>query len=362
METYYKLTGYNTRIDFSADAHYIIISGYDGSFKIFDTMQNQICYRTRLKGPKSDINICNQAISLDNKYAGFSALDKIFIADIARKEIIREYEYSPEERTASSKFSFFHHSPKVAFPDGEYLQIHNIETGYSHSIALPHGAGKTDCIAIDPTDKIIAYKSNNGVNDIRLDREGNIVSTENNDELRDKVYVYDTETGKFLKVIPVPYPHVWGAQPYISGTMKFVDAETLLIWRQGFGFSYFNIRTGAEVFTINWRKKGFVCGGFEDAKIYAGDRYVLFNNATPDPGSIVYDDSGMIIKRYSLPIPDGLEYILYDTQEDGIIYQQKIGEAPATYHPATKQFAYIKREYDENCKRTDYLCIREILK
>lgn len=360
METSYKLTGNNTLVDFSADAHYIIISGYDGGFKIFDTLQNGIYYRTRLKGSKSDINIRNQAISPDKKYAGFSALNKIFVVDVSQKEIIREYEYSKEERTLSSTFCFFHHSPRIAFPDGEYLWIHDIETGCSHCIALPHGAGMTDCIAIDPTDKIIAYKSSNGVNDIRLDREGNIVSTENNEELRDKVYIFEIETGKCLKILSVPYPHVWGAQTYLSRTMKFVDMETVLIWRKGYGFSYFNIRTGAEMRTIDWHKKGFVCGEFEKAKIYAGDRFILFNNATPDSGSIVFDDSGRIVKSYSLPIPEGLEYILYDTQEDRVIYQQKIGEASATFHPETKQFAWIKREYDENYKRSEYLCIREL--
>ena len=33
METSYKLTGNNTLVDFSTDAHYIIISGYDGGLK-----------------------------------------------------------------------------------------------------------------------------------------------------------------------------------------------------------------------------------------------------------------------------------------------------------------------------------------
>lgn len=209
-----------------------------------------------MKGSKRDINIRNQAISPDNKYAGFSALNKIFVVDVSRKEIIREYEYSKEERTLSSTFCFFHHSSRIAFPDGEYLRIHDIETGCSHSIALPHGAGMTDCIAIDPIDKIIAYKSSNGENDIRLDREGNIISTENNEELRDKVYIFEIETGKGLNILSVPYPHVWGVQTHLSRTMKFVDMETVLIWRKGYGFSYFNIRTGTEIRTIDWHKRG----------------------------------------------------------------------------------------------------------
>ena len=81
-ETSYKLVGYNSIIDFSADAKLIIIGGYDGSFKVFDTTQNKICCKTKLKGSSSDINIRHQDISFDNKYAAFSALWKVFWKNI----------------------------------------------------------------------------------------------------------------------------------------------------------------------------------------------------------------------------------------------------------------------------------------
>lgn len=35
MEISYKLAGCNALVDFSADAHYVIMSGYDGGFKIW---------------------------------------------------------------------------------------------------------------------------------------------------------------------------------------------------------------------------------------------------------------------------------------------------------------------------------------
>jgi hypothetical protein len=141
--------------------------------------------------------------------------------------------------------------------------------------------------------------------------------------------------------------------------MKFIDDETILIWRKAFGFSYFNIKSGIETHSVNWQKKGFGFGRFEDAKIYANGRFILFNNATPNPESIVYDSSG-IATQYLVNIPDGLECILYDIEEDKVIYRQQYGELPTTFYPCTKQLAYIKREYDERDKRVDYLCIHKI--
>lgn len=358
-EISYKLAGYNSIIDFSDDGKFIIIGGYDGSFKVFDTVQNKICCKTKLKGSSSDVDIRNQGISFNNKYAAFSALRKVFVMDIAKKEIIWEFEFSKAERVTSSPFCFFHHSSRLAIPNGDNLLIYDIETGKSQSIALPDGAGWTDCIAANPSDTSIAYKSCNGPNDIRLDNDGNILSTNNNDDLSDKVFIYDIETGKCQKVLNVPYPSIQGMQISISGNMKFIDNETVLISRKTIGFSYFNIKSGVETYSINWHKKGFDFGRFEKAKIYAIDRFVLFNNETPDPKTIIYGDNG-IVTQYSVPIPDGLEYILYDTKEDKIIYRQKSGEPATAFHPDTKQFAYTKREYDENDKRIDYLCIREI--
>ena len=360
METVYKLTGYNSVIDFSADAKYIIISGYDGGFKVFDTTQNKICCKTKLKGSSNDIIIRYQGISFENKYVAFSALGKVFVMDIARKEIIWEYEYSKAERMMTVPFCFFNQSSRLLIPDGDRLLVYDIEHEKSHNIALPDGAGWTDCIAVSPNDTHIAYKSGNGSYDIRLDREGNILSYTNEykEDLSGSVFIYDVATGKCLKILETPYPPIRAMQIALSGNMKFVDDETILIYRKAFGFSCFNIKSGIETHAIKWHKKGFLSRSFGKAKIYAKDRFVLFNNETPDPKTIKYN--GDIAVEYTVPIPDGLEYILYDTKEDKVIYRQKNGEQPTAFHPETKQFAYIKREYDENYKRTDYLCIREI--
>ena len=358
-ETFYKLTGYNSIIDFSADAKFIIIGGYDGSFKVFDTTQNKICFKTKLKGSSSDVDVRHQDISFDNKYVAFSALQKVFVIDIAKKEIIWEFEHSKAERTTSSPFCFFHNSSHLVIPNGDNLLIYDVESGLSHSIALPYGAGWTDCIAINPNDTNVAYKSCNGTNDIRLDSNGNILSMVGNEDLSDKIFIYNIASGECEKIINIPYPPIRAMQISISKNMKFVDNETLLISRKTLGFSYFNIKSGIKTHFVDWQKKGFDFGRFESAKIYTNGRFVLFNNATPNPESIVYDSNG-IATQYSVNIPDGLEYILFDIKEDKIIYRQKNGETPMTFHPDSKQFAYIKREYDENDKRTDYLCIREI--
>jgi hypothetical protein len=358
-----KLTGDNSIVDFSADAKYLIIGGYDGGFKVFDTAQNKICCKTKLKGSKNDIIIWHQAISLDNKYAAFSALKKVFLMDIAKNEIIWEFEFSIAERRMTVPFCFFNHSPQLVIPDGDRLQVYDIETEKSYNITLPLGAGFTDCIAVSPNDTHIAYKSMNGSYDLRFDREGNITSYTNEykENMSDRVFIYDIATGKCVKTVNVlclPNPVTQGTT-LVSGTMQFVDNGTIAINRiRPVGFSYYNIQLGKETQFIDWKKKGLEFGRFDKAKIYANGRFVLFNNETPDPKTIKYN--GNIATEYAVPIPEGLEYILYDTKEDKIIYRQKNGEPPTAFHPETKQFAYLKREWDENHKRTEYLCIRNI--
>jgi WD40 repeat protein len=356
----YKLTGRNSIIDFSADAKHIIIGGYDGGFKVFDTTQSKICCKTKLKGSSNDVIIRHQDISINNKHVAFSALGKVFVMDILKKEIIWEYEYSKAERVMTVSFCFFNQSSRLVIPDGDSLLIYDIENRKSYNIALPDGAGWTDCIAVSPNDSHIAYKSCNDSYDIRLDRNGIITSKSNEykEDMSDKIFIYDIVAGKCLNVINVPYPPIQAMQIAISGQMKFIDDETILINRKTIGFSCFNIKSGNETSSINWKKKGFEFGIFKEAKIYANGRFVLFNNATPDSKTIKY--KGNIAIEYTIPIPEGLEYILYDTKEDKIIYQQKNGESPAAFHSETKQFAYLKREWDENYKCTDYLCIRKI--
>ena len=146
----------------------------------------------------------------------------------------------------------------------------------------------------------------------------------------------------------------------LSGVMEFVDNETLLISRKEFGFSYFNIKTGIETHSINWQKKGFAFGQFEKAKIYANGRFVLFNNITPDPEFTTYDERQNRFTSFAYNPFEGLEYILYDIEEDKVIHRQKNAEYATAFHPDTMQFVYIDRKHDEKNKLADYLCILDI--
>ena len=137
--------------------------------------------------------------------------------------------------------------------------------------------------------------------------------------------------------------------------MKFVNNDTLLIQRKAFGLSCFDVNTGVEKFTNTWKQ----ITGLEPPKGHAlrnlqisdNGRYMLFNKETPDPKRLP--------NEWVIPIPDGLEYILYDTAENKILYRYKNGEYPAAFHFETQQFAFIKTEHDENYRRSQYLCICE---
>jgi WD40 repeat protein len=267
-EIRFKLTGYNNLVDFSGDGKYILISGYDGGFKVFDTAQNKICLKTKLKGPKSAVDIRHHGIGFDNGVVAFSALGKVFVMDIARNGAVWEFEYSKAERVTGGVFLFFNRSLRLAVPNGDTLLIHDLETGASRSIALPFGAGWTDCVAISPDDKLIAYKSGNGPHDIRLDNSGAILSTDNNDALNDKIFIYDIATGKCVQTLSVPYPNVHGSRMSLSGNMIFMDNEIVLINRNPALFSVFHIITGEEYTLVDWRERGYEFGIFDGAKIY----------------------------------------------------------------------------------------------
>ena len=344
----YKLAGYNSVIAFSADARYILIGGYDGGFKVFDTSDNKIRCKFKLKGPKSDIDIRHMGISHDNRYVAFSALWKVFLMDMQKEEIIWEFEFSKAERRTSSPFCFFNTSLKLAIPNGSNMLIYDIEAKRSEHIELPTGAGWTDCLAVSPDDSLVAYKSCNGEHEVFA------MLKKHHEPLDDKVFVYDAKNGKLKNTIKVPYPSVRGAQISISGIMKFVSAKTLLVQRKATGLSYFNADTGAEEYARAWKD---IIGvktiySFRDATISADGRCVLFNKETPTE---IRPDGSWVI-----PIPEGLEYVLLDVEANKILYRQKSGEDPATFHFETKRLAHIKREYDENHRRTDYLCVVDI--
>jgi WD40 repeat protein len=361
MEKSFKLTGYGCVIDYSFDGKYILIGDYDGGFKLYDVEKNTLHFKMpKLKGPKNDIEIRNIGISPDNKYAAFSALWKVFVLDAAQKKIIWEYEYSRAERMTSRPFCFFHHTPRLLIADGDSLLLHDIETNQSRRITLPEGAGWTDCIAISPDDTRIAYKSCNGPHDIRLDRQGNVLpkNDENNNVLDDKVFLYDTATGALLKILNVPYQNINGHQISLSGNMGFPDGKTLLILRKALGLTWFDLASGKELFTRTWEDMQFFSAKAEyrdrDLKLSTCSRYILFNKLAPVP------DPARPPEQWGYRLPDCYEYVLYDSKENEVLYRAKLGEAPASFHITTKQFAYIKTERDEAYHATRYLVSGEI--
>ena len=330
-EKIFRLTGTSRIVDFSADGSLIIIGDHDGGFKVYDIARNVINCKTRLKGPRSDLVINNQDISSDNRYAAFSCLHKVFVMDISKKEVIREFDFSGEERQASVPFCLFRQSPQLLIPNGDNLLIHHIDTDESRSITLPGGAGWTDCVAVSPDDALVAYKSNN-------------------DGLDDRIFIYDARTGKHQYTIMVPYPSVRGRQVFICRNIRFVDNDTLLVLRKGIGLSYFRISTGSEILTRTWDDMGFKSvHSFWDAKISVDAHEVLFRAETPDPG---YPD------EWYVNVADGYEYVLYDIIHNKILFRTRLGESPACFHLPSGQLASIKTEYGKG--RSRYLVIEEM--
>ena len=347
----FKLTGESRALAFSADGKLIIIGGYDGGFKVFDTDKKKVIYKTKLKGPKSDIDIRHIGISFDNKYAAFSALWKVFVMSLETGEIVWEFEYSEAERMSSSPFCFFNRSSKLVIPNGDKLLIFDMGTRQSQYIDLPEGAGWTDCLAISPDDTLVAYKSNNDEHSIFITYHVHRVA------LDDRVFIYDTKNGALHKTLPIPSPPVKGFQVTHSQYMKFISDTTLLIQRKAYGLSCFDVDIGTELFTHQWKdivNFDFLGCTLRNPQISDNGKYILFNKETPLPERLPNEKV--------IPIPEGLEYVLFDLAEYRILYRhpQKIGESPAAFHFATQRLAYTKSEWDENDRRTEHLYIYQI--
>lgn len=198
------------------------------------------------------------------------------------------------------------------------------------TISLPQYAGQTNQIAINTDDTVIAYKSWG---------EG----------FEDKLFLIDPERKQPNKTIPLPYPQSSGNQLYMC-CLKFVSEHELIVLRKGIGFSYFDITSGKEIQTITWGDLGFrSLYDYNFSRISDDGKYLLIHKETPNrPGQNVYD-----IDEWIINLPEGKEYVIYDTAQKKIIHTFTHDVFPANFHIGTNLLAYIKTDYSgEKTSRT----------
>jgi len=331
MKQNFKITGTPETIDISGDGSYIIMGTYEGSFQIYGLEEKKLLFKTKIKGTRSHLPIKNQGISFDNRYFAFSCLFKVFIVDFHSKEIIKEIDYSQnDERQSSISFCFFNTQNKIAIPNGGQLLIYDIEKENMDTISLPQYAGQTNQIAINTDDTVIAYKSRS-------------------ESFEDKLYLIDLKKKQPNKTIPLPYPQSRGNQLYMC-CLKFISEQQLVVLRKGIGFSYFDITSGKEIKTITWGDLGFrSLHDYDCSRISDDGKYLLIRKEMPNrQGQDIYD-----IDEWIINLPEGKEYVIYDTGQKKIIHTFTHDVSPANFHIETSLLAYIKTDYSgEKTQRT----------
>ncbi len=326
-----RLTGHNLGVTFSADGSLIAVAGYDGSVKIRDSSSQRWIFRSKLRGPRAQLPIYHHAISRNNRYYAFSCLRSIFVVDLTTGSIYEPIPVSPDERSYSTPFVFNHHGDALIIPNGRALQYYTIQEQTAQSIPIDAQAGWSNAIAIDPTDRYIAYKSNNPA-------------------LCDTVLVLDLHSG-IQQRIPTPYTYIPGRQMF-QALLQFVQIpNTLAVLRKSVGLSFYDYQTGAELRTIPFE----ALGGrsvfhFNQSKISADGTRLLLNTE---------DAEGRSLEDWSFRVPDGLRYVLYDLNTLSAVFQHQNGEGGADFHGASNQIAFVHWDYGAT-KRTESLQIFDL--
>lgn len=324
----FKITGYPSMLRFSADGNYIMVGTYEGGVQIFNLQQDKVLFKVRLKGPKHDLPIHYCAISFDNRYFAFSCLFKIFVIDLQQKEIVKEFDYAKDlELQASVSFSFFNRQNSLVYPNGKKLVIYNFETAESVDIALSEQAGLTNELAINQTDDLIAYKSWN-------------------DSLKDSLSIIDLKT---MSSTALALPYKKSHHQLFMCKLQFTDDDTLVVFRKGLGFSYFDLRSKIEKHHITWEDLGFrSVHNYLHTQVSGDGRYLLIHREKPDKEDL---------DAWYVDVPDGMDYVIFDTNTNRIIYTLPKYESVATFDMKHRLFAFMESEEESKNK---FLTIKTI--
>lgn len=325
-----KLTGSNSIIKFSDDGTLIAVGAYDGGFKVFDVSAEKAIFKTKIKGPKREVMIHNIAISFDNQYCAFSCLSKVYIVELASKQIIKELLYDVKlERQATIPFCFFNQAHAVAIPNGEEIILYTINEDKTIVLPLFEGTGTTEMLAISPDDQYLAYKSMNH-------------------KICDKLFIYKLADKKLLNTIELPYEYVPGKQMFACH-FKFVGKERVAVMRQSYGLSIFDVQTAEELKAVTWETMGFRSMGNHRYRISNDGRYLLINKEQSRNG----DDN---LVEWSVS-DDNCVFVVYDTERSEIVYSVKNGLRSADFNMRTGLIAIQHYDWEQEKRNRQSLKI-----
>ena len=325
-----KIVGKNHIIDFSYDGSLIAVNGFDASAKVFDASTLKMIFKVKLKGPKRELPTYYHQLSADNAFYVFSSLWQIFVVDLNKKVIIKEFEYSKKERLASIPLII---SPSniLYYPDGTHISWYNVAKDTSGQIEIHNQAGYANWLAVSYDEQYLAYKSNN-------------------DHIGKQLFIINLKDLS-QRIIPLPSDYVPKRRLSDAHFWFVENSEEIVVLRKGAGVSYFNYKTGAELKTIGYDVLGFrSLFSFAQSKVSSDGQYLLMNTEhSPNPD----------LHKWSVRVPDGFKYIMYNLALGERLVEITNGKNGMAFHINTGKIAYIRVQY-ENRRQRETLVIKDI--
>ena len=304
------LPGNPRLVTFSESGRLIGVGGYDGRALVIDAATGKTVCKHVVRARKNDLPILHHRFSDDDRYYGFSCASRVVVLDIEAGQLKKEIAISTAEAGTAVPF-VFDRGASLIMADAGTIMRHALDAP-EHEVLfkIEHGASST-ALELDPTAQLIAYKCTA-------------------ERWSAKALLFDLKQ-RALREIELPYEYVPGQQ-MSNAKLRFLESGTLAVLRKSHGLSHFDPQTLREISMLSWSDLGFrALFSFPESQLTRGG--LLLVNAE---SSRVPD-----LAHWQVPIPEGLEWTLYDVAERRIILRVKNGARDLTVHPGTRRLARL---------------------
>lgn len=303
------------------------VGGDDGRYQIIKLMDAKptVVFNQKLKGPKRDVIVYRQSVSADGRFAAFAAMKKIFLVDVDKSEIIREFDLPKTSHVAS--VSRFMNNGNLCFVNSSELCVYDIQTDELHVSTMPDKQDECFDMAFHENDSQMLYQSSNYNHASKLTLFN----------------LLDHKVHSSLS-IPISAKYIPG-QGMASKRLAFVKGTNQVVcMRKDVGITYYDISEGSEQLILPYEELGFRSLIFgDDTRFSADGRYVMVHAE----GDMLEKYTREVEKQtYNFQVnPDiDLSYVIYDLHEKKIIFSMGKISMEAAFSVPSNLFVHLGYE------------------
>jgi hypothetical protein len=323
------LAGRAAGVTFSPTGRFVAVAGYDGRVQLVEADTGRIVFKHAVKGSKRDLPIHHHAFREDERLYAFSCLRRVFVVDIPHARLVAEVDVDEGERLLSVPFVLDPCSDSILLGRAPHVVRRPFDGGADEVLFTSPHSGLAEDIAVDASGRFIAFKRGTGP-------DGAFVM------------LHERATAT-TRALPVPYEYVPGRAMSEVRLRFTTDARTLLVLSKTGGCLRFDVRSAQREERISWEELGFrTLHGFRASRFAEDGRYLLVNaerSTSPE------------LATWSVPIPEGLRWVLYDLAARETVLVEANGEGSADVHALSSRWAFIRLRATHGLAK-DHLVIR----